>query len=368
MPAPSPFARRSNSPVKGNTIREEDEEEDTSVLLERMNDMVEALKRRRSLKMEEEERRKSLAALEKAKEEGDMDEEAMDDSDGDEGEEHTEELRPSSSTTAKGKAPATPRYSGVRPLFKEAEQEKRVAEMGTPKLDGVKAMYLRNEPHPSRPKPTSRESEGDALESLGEMYSTPVAYRQTQAPQEPLEEEDDEENGRGTPELVPVLTGRDTRGRKTPAAKESTKPPSRSTRRTPASSRRSPDVDTPMADDELTPEVGGAVRSGAAGKGKEGAPRGAVVRRGRRVAKDDGEDDELDAEGSVEGETEVPAPAPAKPAARGRKAADVRSYRLEHDCTKTDIDFSCRRRPNLLQSRRLAPLKRNLSRSRTRRK
>ncbi|KAA1475288.1 hypothetical protein DENSPDRAFT_842031 [Dentipellis sp. KUC8613] len=331
---PPPSAPR--SPVKDRLREEDDEKEETSVLLERMREMVAGLQRRRSGKMEDEAKetlRKQLIEEQEEKGEaaGEVEEEAENDEEGDEDSREYSamdvdkpEIAPSQEFPAPLQydqpppqtphmldlkhvfstaqlAARTPRMDGVRELFHAPAQEAA----HTPKFDGVREMYLREQP---------RDVPSPVYEGVEEMMATPAGYRVSELAQEELadvesmEEEDGTASGRSTPDEPPPALTRSTRGRRTPTA--TTAPADKATTR-----RRMPTDGSTMGDDEATPDVGAPPpRAGRKAAVPSEKPKGAIVRRTRK-------------------ETEEPAPAPAKTATRARKADTAIATRIAAKAT-----------------------------------
>ncbi|TFY63561.1 hypothetical protein EVG20_g6269 [Dentipellis fragilis] len=333
LPAPTPVPSTPSaprSPVKDRLREEDDEKEETSVLLERMREMVEGLQRRRSGKMDDEAKEALRKQLTQEQEKGetasDVEEEMQDDEQGDEDSREYSamdvdepEIIPNQAIPAPVPAPVpaplqysqpppqtpdmldlkhvfstaqlaarTPRMDGVRELFGAPAQET----VHTPKFAGVREMYLREQP---------REVPSPNYEGVEEMMATPAGYRVPEPVQdevaeaESVEEEDGPASGRSTPdEPAPALT-RSTRGRRAPVA--TIAPVNKTTTR-----RRMPTDGSTMGDDEATPDVGAPPpRAGRKAAAPGEKPKGAIVRRTRK-------------------EIEEPAPVPAKTTARGKKA------------------------------------------------
>ncbi|CCM05638.1 uncharacterized protein FIBRA_07867 [Fibroporia radiculosa] len=232
-PHPTPAQPNDSTSVK----KEHDVQEDTEVLLARMRQMVEGVKRRQGMEMAvETQRRVSLSPRKRGTfsllagqdddeagseqeieviEEEDEDNEQHDDGfmDGenmaeaavaDDGDEEMEDLAdgPTSSSLLPPKTPrmndlrhffsvpaepSTPKFTGMRELFQQGP------EAGTPQMDGVRQMFSQGRP---------REGMSDsALEGVGEMLATPVGWRMRTVP-EPVNPDDERKDGSVEQEVV----------------------------------------------------------------------------------------------------------------------------------------------------------------------
>lgn len=76
-------------------------------------------------------------------------------------------------------APATPRFTGVRELFREVPTARE-----TPRMDGVRDMFLRER--------SKRGMEESALEGMGEMLASPAGWRGQPAPETAIDEREAE--------------------------------------------------------------------------------------------------------------------------------------------------------------------------------
>lgn len=163
---------------------EEEKEEDTQIMLERMKQMVEGVKQRQSMGPRPSvgtglspRKPSGFSLLAPGGEESApriFDAEQVEDESFDkENEPKTEDVEmtvaeESSEPKPIFRAPTTPKFSGMREMFREAAEE-----MHTPKMDGLRNLF--------RPE---RVSETPAFEGLGEMLVTPSEYQE----KEPLPE------------------------------------------------------------------------------------------------------------------------------------------------------------------------------------
>ena len=344
-PPATPVTSPTKAWVSSREVKEE-EEENTSVLLERMKEMVEGMKRRRSMREGHESRRATLGELKEdaegrledehaveddggafdqdvmdhdgATNEGrreeelieepeetdfeDVDEAHMDIVEGtDEDEDSTDdELQeegavdvtpregPSvpfneESTLASQAPPETPQMDSLRHMFSSAQTA-----LATPQFSGVREMYLRER---------AQDTGTPIYEGVGEMMSTPAAYRAHESTQESSDEAEDSQDDSSDKDVPPTpVPARATRAKRTPALKTKTDPPA-TRKRTPAvraSTRKAETTPagadaTLMADDELTPDLPPVRGTRKASD----APKGAIVRRSRRAASE--AEDEQDA-------------------------------------------------------------------------
>ena len=335
-PPATPVTSPTKAWVSSREVKEE-EEENTSVLLERMKEMVEGMKRRRSMREGHESRRATLGELKEdaegrledehaveddggafdqdvmdhdgATNEGrredelieepeetdfeDVDEAHMDIVEGtDEDEDSTDdELQeegavdvtpregPSvpfneESTLASQAPPETPQMDSLRHMFSSAQTA-----LATPQFSGVREMYLRER---------AQDTGTPIYEGVGEMMSTPAAYRAHESTQESSDEAEDSQDDSSDKDAPPTpVPARATRAKRTPALKAKADPPA-TRKRTPAvraSNRKAETTPagadaTLMADDELTPDLP-PVRGT---RKTSDAPKGAIVRRSRRAA------------------------------------------------------------------------------------
>ncbi|KAI0312431.1 hypothetical protein OF83DRAFT_1294893 [Amylostereum chailletii] len=320
-------ARRAQATVEA---VEEEEEEDTCVLLARMKGVVEGMKRRRSMHAEGNVQRPLVFP---------------------ESKENTYEARPdpiqgehdgepranapmdteAESESILAPAPATPPMAELKHLFSQNQQQQGAS--STPRMDGMREMFQ---------QPSAAATPG--FEGVDTMLATPPAYRARSYARSRAEEEEEEEM-----QIVPSsddeeakqaaeaeLRDSDDSDDEVKKEEKEKDPPARSVGRpkktpAPASTKAKPSLApapvapktaksriavslrtrTPaagassMADDELTPAAPPTRGSKKAQLAE--APKGAIVRRTRRVEADTEED--------------TPAIAPAtKPAAKTKKA------------------------------------------------
>ena len=167
------------SPSKAWTaIKEDEEETETTSLLERMKEVVEGMQRRRSVQPEA----MANVSVSNRSEEGDKDEGQQDEALEDEATAEEPVRLQTDLREAARSFPATPHmsdlkhvfsenravnmpssYAGVRRLFRE----EHVPNLETPRLDGVREMFIRaREREPSTP----------IFEGVDEMLATPAGY------------------------------------------------------------------------------------------------------------------------------------------------------------------------------------------------
>ncbi|GBE83520.1 hypothetical protein SCP_0505730 [Sparassis crispa] len=197
-PSPARFA------TPGRAEEEDEQGEEMHVLLARMREMVEGAKRRQSVGLSPQKpardaslspRKKggfSLLAVEEDHSEDEVEERqttppldvrtALRDRTAASAEVEAEKLSVP--------APQTPQYAGLRSLFQAGGPNAQV--MATPRMDGVKEMFLR-EAHVRQNKDRSDNTNEDALEGVGEMMQTPVGWRPSRATaEEPLQPEQEQ--------------------------------------------------------------------------------------------------------------------------------------------------------------------------------
>ena len=277
-------------------IKEDEEEAETSTLLEKMKEVVEGMQRRRSVHFE--------APEEDGEDAGQRDEKPEDDNEG--------PLPPPADS--RREFPATPKmsdlkhvfserhaannvptsYAGVRELFKAEPAASTAAASTTnpetPRLDGVREMFFRaREREPSTP----------LFEGVGEMMATPPGYA-VQA-QEPAQNDEVEVmEGTTTTEAAPAPAAasalKRSRGGKPVvasggghASKTTTATKTPAVLRAAREGRATPPDE--MADDELTPDLQPPLAKPS--KHGAGAPKGSIVRRSTRRA--EGESKEVTA-------------------------------------------------------------------------
>lgn len=253
---------------------EEEAEEDTQVMLAKMKQMVEGVKRRQSMGARPSigpgsgstSPRKpsgfSLLAPEGEEPRGiprreivEVEEDDDDDEDNDDDKENVHQNEDvemaedeedfSSHPQAGTRQPTTPKFTGVRELFREAAEE-----MHTPQMDGLRNLF--------RPE---RVAATPAFEGLGEMLATPAAYQE----EPPLPKLD----------LKPALQ----KPKPVPAKSTQTRKPPSITRvpapRRPATRTPAPRVDSPVETIPEEPEPSGS------GNGKAKAVATRVTRKPR---------------------------------------------------------------------------------------
>jgi hypothetical protein len=270
-------------------IKEDEEEAETSTLLEKMKEVVEGMQRRRSVGTSD------VAILELAgpEESGSGEEDA---GQRDEVPEDDEAIAveepfpvPPPPADARPTFPATPRmsdlkhvfserhaanvvaptsYAGVRQLFR-MESAAAAYEPETPRLDGLREMFSRAR---------KREPDTPLFEGVGEMLATPPEYAAV-AVQGPSENDEEAEEMESTTEAVPAP--KRSRGKKAVISKSGAKTaaaaPAREGCATPTEREQ-------LADDELTPDDPPLVKPS---KHSANAPKGSIVRRTTRRAENE---------------------------------------------------------------------------------
>ena len=242
-------------------IKEDEEEVETTMLLEKMKEVVEGMQRRRSLQPE------AISKMELCDEDMALQEETPED---DEATVNDQCPSQTDSGPVAQSFPATPHmsdlrhvfsekraagmptpYAGVRELFNKAEQARNPE---TPRLDGVREMFFRaRQQEPSTP----------IFEGVEEMLVTPPDSQEPPG-------QSDEVAAESAPEVAapPAPTRLPKRSSGAPAADRM-----RSGRETPTDAAQ-------LADSELTPDAPPAKPS----KHSANAPKASIVRRTTRRA------------------------------------------------------------------------------------
>ncbi|OBZ76089.1 hypothetical protein A0H81_03337 [Grifola frondosa] len=185
-------------------------------------------------------------------------------------------------------ARATPKFAGLREMFASGSGSQGQGQMQTPQMDGVRAMFLRER---------AGGAETPAFEGIGEMLATPVGYRSSvavaeeermdigeQQPEEvqPKQAADHEQPGvleEAPEEAHEAAPTRTTRGRRTPTPTGTRRPP----RSAVSAKEGGPSELQTVAEDVSTPDT-------AVGELAVPAPGARVVRRTRaRTAESDQE-------------------------------------------------------------------------------
>ena len=272
-PTPKPVFSVASPTKAWPSIKEDEEEVETTMLLEKMKEVVEGMQRRRSLQPD------AMSTLNKTEI---CDEEMVLEEETPKADEVTLEDRAPPQADARptvNSLTATPQMSDLRHVF----SEKRAAGMPTP-YAGVrelfKAEHARNPETPrlegvremfSRAK--RREPSTPIFEGVDEMLVTPPEC----SPQEPAEQGDEVE-AEPAPEVAP------------PAPTRLPKQVSRGAAKTPAvrvrEGRKTPTETSHFADSELTPDEPPAKPS----KHSANAPKGSIVRRTTRRAEAEGKE------------------------------------------------------------------------------
>ncbi|KAI0922850.1 hypothetical protein AcV5_009721 [Taiwanofungus camphoratus] len=220
-PLPALFASTPGAPPPtpfDGQPKEEEGNEDTQVLLARMQQMVEGVKRRQSMGMEMG-RRMSLSPRKKAsfsllaRDGGeDLIEEAEGHDDkenavgtGEHEQESIEIANPEVSADPLRQPPQTPRLDDLRHMFAAP----RTAQ--TPSFRGVREMFLREQAHEKKEK-ADKQGDEEALEGVGEMLATPAGWRGRPAAVHPEADAEDEEHEEHAP-TPPSAPARATKGR-----------------------------------------------------------------------------------------------------------------------------------------------------------
>ncbi|TCD68785.1 hypothetical protein EIP91_009798 [Steccherinum ochraceum] len=351
--APAPLPALNISQTIHEVKDEEDAEEDTSVMLARMKQMVDGVKRRQSMgpppsigASPRKAGQFSLFAPDadytsprktsnpfapdlQVPEDVDMEDEDLentapppDEIDMAEHEEPTEPQAAASSsrTTLDAPIPATPKFTGMREMFKEAAKE-----MQTPRMDGMRELF-RAERVPATP----------AYEGVGEMLATPACSeaQEVQLEDEAMYEEEEQEPAPPAPAPAP------SRARKPPSSSTSKVHAPAAPRRTTPRAAGSTQKDarqqtlTSVPEDDVSPaESSQPKRPGPASRVSrkprsqsaevEPAAGPSRLTRTRTVAKA-GPDDEVKPAARKPNAEEPKAPAAPKsaPVRRGRKAAE----------------------------------------------
>ncbi|RPD61573.1 hypothetical protein L226DRAFT_485383 [Lentinus tigrinus ALCF2SS1-7] len=297
-----------SSSTSSASVTKIEEEEDTAVLLARMQQMIEGVKQRQSLG------RQSLSLSPRKREGGfsllapnhasthrpsriliEEDEEMQDDED--------EPEMPASSRPSAN----TPRMSDLRHVFSRPQ-----GNAGTPSMTGVREMFR---PQPVGPAETPR------LDGVQEMLRTPAGYRAPPT-EEPVSVDDDKDED-GEDEPVEELPVRNSRGKRTPAARTSRRTPVPQS--APAKSTRASSQVPEDAEVGAVPEKGTTRRTRA--RTADGAvtqiPRPTRGKAAKTTTVEEPQDDE-DTE-SVEN------PAPARATRRTRQATDTSTTSSQPD-------------------------------------
>ncbi|KAH9990229.1 hypothetical protein BJV74DRAFT_837337 [Russula compacta] len=272
-------------------IKEEDEEAETTVLLEKMKEVVEGMQRRRSMQPEA----VGNIVVFNRSEEGDTDAGQQDETPEDEEASNKEPVPPQAdSRSAKRSFPATPHMSDLKHVFSEKRAENMppsyvgirvlfkaedTPNLESPRLDGVREMFFRaREREPSTP----------TFEGVGEMFAASPGYIAQEATQG---NEVEMESTAEAHVSHSALSAKRPRGKST-ASDHPTKPGSRVTAKTPSvppmgDGRAAPiDAEQP-ADDEQTSDFPPAKPS----KQNANAPKGSIVRVTNRGADDEAKED-----------------------------------------------------------------------------
>ena len=230
------------------SIKEDEEEVETTMLLEKMKEVVEGMQRRRSLQPD------AIPILNKTEisDEDMVLEEEMPEID-----EGSIEDQCPPQTDSHPAVPATPQMSDLRHVFSEKRAAARYPE--TPRLDGVREMFFRaRRQEPSTP----------IFEGVEEMLVMPPEYPSQEQPTG----QSDEVVAERAPEVAaPAPTRLPKRASGAPATTPAVRV--RGGRETPAD-------ESQLADNELTPDDPPAKPS----KHSANAPKGSIVRRTTRRA------------------------------------------------------------------------------------
>jgi hypothetical protein len=269
-------------------IKEDEEEAETSTLLEKMKEVVEGMQSRRSVGFSSETAIPEPAGPEESGS-GEEVAEQRDEVPEDEAiaAEETPPVPPPPAD-ARPTFPATPKmsdlkhvfserhaanvvvptsYAGVRHLFK-AESAAAAYEPETPRLDGLREMFFRAR---------KREPDTPLFEGVGEMLATPPEYAAVAA-QGPSENDEEAEEMEDTREAAPVPK----RSRGKAAISKSGAKTATAARAAPAREGRVTPIElAQLADDELTPDDPPLAKPS---KHSANAPKGSVVRRMTRRA------------------------------------------------------------------------------------
>ncbi len=251
-------------------IKEDEEEVETTMLLEKMKEVVEGMQRRRSMQLEVTSNAPIPNKTEICDEDMALEEEMPED-----GEAPVEYQHPSQTDSCPvvNSFPATPQMSDLRHVFSEKRaagmptpyagvrklfQAEHARSPETPRLDGVREMFSRAR---------QREPSTPIFEGVGEMLVTPPEY-----PSQETAGPSDEVGATSTPEVV------------APAPTRLPKPASGAPAKTSAirvhEGRETPTDLSQLADSELTPDAPPAKPS----KHSANAPKASIVRRTTRRA------------------------------------------------------------------------------------
>ncbi len=252
-------------------IKEDEEEVETTMLLEKMKEVVEGMQRRRSMQLEAISNAPNLDKTELQDEDMGVQEETPKDEGATVEDQRTSitELRSAVHTY-----PATPQMSDLRHVFSEKRaagmpttyagirelfKADHARDLGTPRLDGVREMFFRAR---------QREPSTPIVEGIGDVLAIPPEC----IPQESTEESDEAEAGSMPPEVAdPAPTRLPKKASGGPAKTMTVR--GRDGQETPA------DV-AQLADDELTPDGQPAKPS----KHSANASKASIVRRTTRRA------------------------------------------------------------------------------------